>query len=92
MHFISFNRNNQLYTARWKGVPFIFKAGKALNERKAEMRIQFKNAPAASALFDENCPRNELVIRMQVNTFTFDVYQRTHDGVVLCLFRNLTLF
>jgi glucose-6-phosphate 1-dehydrogenase len=25
---------------RWDGVPFIFKAGKALNERKADVRIQ----------------------------------------------------
>lgn len=62
-------------TPRWKGVPFIFKAGKALNERKAEMRIQFKNAPAASALFDENCPRNELVIRMQPNEC---IYMKTN--------------
>jgi glucose-6-phosphate 1-dehydrogenase len=27
--------------ARWKGVPFILKAGKALNARKSEIRIQF---------------------------------------------------
>jgi len=27
---------------RWHGVPFILKCGKALNERKAEIRIQFK--------------------------------------------------
>lgn len=55
-------------TPRWHGVPFILKAGKALNERKAEMRIQFKDAPAADYLFDgEACPRNELVMRMQPN-------------------------
>jgi glucose-6-phosphate 1-dehydrogenase len=51
-------------TPRWYGVPFILKAGKATNERKAEMRIQFKDPPAASFLFEgegENyCPRNEL--------------------------------
>lgn len=48
-------------TPRWSGVPFIMKAGKALNERKAEMRIQFKDAPAASFLFSgSDCPRNEL--------------------------------
>jgi glucose-6-phosphate 1-dehydrogenase len=35
--------------ARWAGVPFILKAGKALNERKAEVRIQFR--PPASGLF-----------------------------------------
>jgi len=46
---------------RWHGVPIILKAGKALNERKAEMRIQFKDAPAAGYLFTEHeCPRNEL--------------------------------
>ena len=48
--------------ARWRGVPFILKAGKALNERKAEIRIQFKQNPAP--LFP-NAPNNELVIRVQ---------------------------
>ena len=53
-------------TPRWNGVPFVLKAGKALDERKAEMRIQFKDAPAASFLFQgEKIPRNELVMRMQ---------------------------
>jgi glucose-6-phosphate 1-dehydrogenase len=47
-------------TPRWHGVPFIMKAGKALNERKAEMRVQFKDAPAATFLFQDDCPRNEL--------------------------------
>jgi glucose-6-phosphate 1-dehydrogenase len=46
---------------RWDGVPMILKAGKALNERKAEMRIQFHDAPAGNFLFDgKPCPRNEL--------------------------------
>ena len=27
---------------RWRGVPFVLKCGKALNERKAEIRIQFR--------------------------------------------------
>jgi len=52
-------------TPRWEGVPFILKAGKALDERKAEIRIQFKDAPAASFMFDTPVPRNELVIRLQ---------------------------
>jgi len=50
---------------RWQGVPIIFKAGKALNERKAEMRIQFKDAPASEFLFGGVCPRNELVMKLQ---------------------------
>lgn len=47
---------------RWAGVPFILKAGKALNEQKAEIRIQFKDV--TSGLFPQ-ISRNELVIRVQ---------------------------
>jgi glucose-6-phosphate 1-dehydrogenase len=36
---------------------------KALNERKAEIRIQFKEVPGD--IFDNSCARNELVIRVQ---------------------------
>eukprot|EP00127_Corallochytrium_limacisporum_P006107 Clim_evm56s218 gene=Clim_evmTU56s218 len=47
---------------RWDGVPFIIKCGKALNERKAEVRVQFKK-PAGN-IFPE-AVRNELVFRVQ---------------------------
>jgi len=47
---------------RWDGVPFILKCGKALNERKAEIRIQFKKVPGK--LFESSSP-NELVMRVQ---------------------------
>ena len=50
---------------RWDGVPFILKSGKALNERKAEVRVQFKDVPGD--IFDNACSRNELVIRVQPN-------------------------
>mmetsp|Transcript_9202 Transcript_9202/g.19417 ORF Transcript_9202/g.19417 Transcript_9202/m.19417 type:complete len:531 (+) Transcript_9202:199-1791(+) len=51
---------------RWDGVPFILKAGKALNERKGEIRIQFKPAPGANRMFaGQEVPRNELVMRLQ---------------------------
>ncbi|KAK3755019.1 hypothetical protein QZH41_011068, partial [Actinostola sp. cb2023] len=50
---------------RWDGVPFILKCGKALNERKAEVRIQFHDVPGD--IFDGKCKRNELVIRLQPN-------------------------
>ena len=52
-------------TPRWDGVPFIFKAGKALNERRAEVCIQFRDAPAAEFMFDAKLPRNELVLKIQ---------------------------
>src|ERR1700712_2146617 len=49
---------------RWDGVPFILKAGKALNEQKTEVRIQFKDV--TSGIF-KDIPRNELVMRIQPN-------------------------
>ena len=53
--------------ARWEGVPFILKCGKALNERKAEVRIQFRTPPGGlfSASDDGATNRNELVLRVQ---------------------------
>lgn len=50
---------------RWDGVPFILKCGKALNERKAEVRVQFRDVPGD--IFGGKCRRNELVIRLQPN-------------------------
>jgi glucose-6-phosphate 1-dehydrogenase len=53
---------------RWAGVPFILRAGKALNERKAEVRIQLNDVPGAASTFDnKDVFRNELVIRLQPN-------------------------
>lgn len=48
---------------RWDGVPFILRCGKALNERKAEVRIQYKDVPGD--IFGGKPKRNELVIRVQ---------------------------
>jgi len=52
----------RINNSRWRGVPFILKCGKALNDRKAEIRIQFRNPD--SGLFPE-APPNELVLRVQ---------------------------
>lgn len=48
---------------RWDGVPFILRCGKALNERKAEVRLQFTDVPGD--IFNQRCQRNELVVRVQ---------------------------
>uniref|UniRef100_A0A8C3GBI0 glucose-6-phosphate dehydrogenase (NADP(+)) n=1 Tax=Cyclopterus lumpus TaxID=8103 RepID=A0A8C3GBI0_CYCLU len=48
---------------RWDGVPFILRCGKALNEQKAEVRLQFTDVPGD--IFGERCQRNELVVRVQ---------------------------
>jgi len=53
---------------RWDGVPFVLKAGKALNERKTEIRIQFHDVPGQLFAHDGAAtPRNELVVRVQPN-------------------------
>ncbi|KAI4222546.1 MAG: hypothetical protein L6R36_006067 [Xanthoria steineri] len=48
--------------ARWEGVPFILKSGKALSESKTEIRIQLKDTTDAM-LKDTN--HNQLIIRIQ---------------------------
>lgn len=52
----------EINSDRWKGVPFIVKAGKALEDKYVGIRIQFKDElhPYGSA-----SERNELVIRTQ---------------------------
>ena len=48
---------------RWDGVPFVLRCGKALNERKAEVRVQYRDVPGD--IFQGQAKRNELVIRVQ---------------------------
>ena len=63
--------------ARWDGVPFLMKAGKALHKRGCEIRIQFRHAPGniyadkkssgggGTTGNSSNAQCNELVIRIQ---------------------------
>lgn len=53
----------QIKNERWDGVPFILRCGKALNERKAEVRIQYRDVPGD--IFGGRSKRNEMVIRVQ---------------------------
>lgn len=48
---------------RWRDVPFIMKAGKALDEAKVEIRVQFRDVEKKL----EKIERNELVLRIQPN-------------------------
>ncbi|GBG00395.1 hypothetical protein Rsub_13219 [Raphidocelis subcapitata] len=54
-----------IHNERWAGVPFVLRAGKALNERGVFIRVQL--LPQASPLFNMVAPdmRNELVLRLQ---------------------------
>ncbi|KFM26514.1 Glucose-6-phosphate 1-dehydrogenase 2, chloroplastic [Auxenochlorella protothecoides] len=64
-----------LNNARWDGVPFLLKAGKALEGRMAEIRVQFRHVPGSlyrdklgfSAGMSSESATNELVIRIQPN-------------------------
>ncbi|GMH06822.1 hypothetical protein Nepgr_008662 [Nepenthes gracilis] len=54
----------RIHNERWEGVPFVLKAGKALNSRKAEIRVQFKDVPG-DIFKCKKQGRNEFVIRLQ---------------------------
>lgn len=45
---------------RWAGVPFVLKAGKALNERKAEIRVQLRSTPHFVFNGEPEAMRNEV--------------------------------
>ncbi|CAM6010700.1 unnamed protein product [Sphagnum balticum] len=55
--------------ARWDGVPFLMKAGKALHTKRAEIRVQFRHVPGnlykRNFGSDLDLATNELVIRVQ---------------------------
>ncbi|KAJ6329542.1 hypothetical protein OIU77_011087 [Salix suchowensis] len=55
--------------ARWDGVPFLMKAGKALHTRRAEVRVQFRHVPGnlykRNFGTDLDMATNELVLRVQ---------------------------
>ncbi|KAG0251286.1 Glucose-6-phosphate 1-dehydrogenase [Mortierella polycephala] len=50
---------------RWAGVPFVLKCGKALDQQKVEIRIQFKDLTHNNLFQKDVAARNELVIRVQ---------------------------
>uniref|UniRef100_A0A8B9K5M7 Glucose-6-phosphate 1-dehydrogenase n=1 Tax=Astyanax mexicanus TaxID=7994 RepID=A0A8B9K5M7_ASTMX len=64
---------------RWDGVPFILRCGKALNERKAEVRLQFTDVPGD--IFNAQCRRNELVVRVQPNEAIYAKMMSKKPGV-----------
>ncbi|KAL3506674.1 hypothetical protein ACH5RR_032056 [Cinchona calisaya] len=55
--------------ARWDGVPFLMKAGKALHTKKTEIRVQFRHVPGnlyrRNFGTDLDKATNELVLRLQ---------------------------
>ncbi|MED6274225.1 glucose-6-phosphate 1-dehydrogenase [Characodon lateralis] len=68
-----------VHNERWDGVPFILRCGKALNERKAEVRLQFTDVPGD--IFESKCQRNELVVRVQPNEAIYAKMMSKKPGV-----------
>lgn len=68
--------------ARWDGVPFLMKAGKALHTRGAEIRVQFRHVPGnlykKNFATDLDKATNELVIRVQPDE---GIYLRINNKV-----------
>ncbi|CCF56241.1 hypothetical protein KAFR_0A08070 [Kazachstania africana CBS 2517] len=71
---LAFHINND----RWRGVPIIMRAGKALNEGKVEIRLQYRDVP--SGMF-QNIPNNELVIRVQPNESVYMKFNAKTPGL-----------
>ena len=78
---------------RWKGVPFLVTAGKGLDARMTEIRIQFRDVPANIFCNVGECPvANELVIRIQPDEAIYLALVNKVPGMDLKLeTRNLDL-
>jgi glucose-6-phosphate 1-dehydrogenase len=63
---------------RWSGVPFVLKCGKALDQQKTEIRIQFKDV--CGNLFT-SLSRNEIVIRVQPNEAVYVKMMNKEPGL-----------
>jgi len=51
---------------RWRGVPFVLRAGKGLDVRESEVRVQFREVEDSPFRTGQrHLPQNELVIRIQ---------------------------
>ncbi len=56
----------QIRNERWRDVPFLITAGKALDAGMTEIRVHFRGVPGNLFCGDNGCPPpNELVIRVQ---------------------------
>lgn len=68
----------KIQNERWDGVPIIMRAGKALNEGKVEIRLQYK--AVASGVF-KDIPNNELVIRVQPDAAVYMKFNAKTPGL-----------
>ncbi|KAH8289613.1 hypothetical protein KR054_008061 [Drosophila jambulina] len=69
---------------RWRGVPFILRAGMALNDTKSEVRIQYKPVNCQPYHLNTGEIRNEMVLRTQPTEEFFMRLRLKKPGWDLC--------
>ncbi|KAG5596552.1 hypothetical protein H5410_037784 [Solanum commersonii] len=78
--------------ARWDGVPFLMKAGKALHTKRAEIRVQFRHVPGnlykRNFGTDMDKATNELVLRLQPDEAIYLKINNKVPGVGMRLDRS----
>lgn len=78
--------------ARWDGVPFLMKAGKALHTKRAEIRVQFRHVPGnlykGNFGTDMDKATNELVLRVQPNEAIYLIINSKVPGLGMRLDRS----
>jgi glucose-6-phosphate 1-dehydrogenase len=67
-------------TARWRGVPFLFTAGKGMDERVCELRVRFKPQPH-NAMMGIVGHQNELVMRIQPDEALYIISVAKEPGI-----------
>ena len=64
---------------RWRGVPFLFTAGKGMDERVCEVRVRYKRQPTNAMMGVEL--QNELVLRVQPDESVYMVTVAKEPGI-----------
>jgi glucose-6-phosphate 1-dehydrogenase len=64
---------------RWDGVPFIMKAGKALDSRKAEIRVQFKDVPGDIFKCEISVARRQSILKETIWALLSIAKERRED-------------
>jgi len=69
----------QVDTPRWRGVPFLFTAGKGMDERVCELRVRFKRLPTNTMMGVDS--QNELVMRVQPDESIYMITSAKEPGI-----------
>ena len=83
----------RIENSRWRGVPFLLRAGKGLDARRTEIRIRFREMPHNVFCELGCCPdANELVIRVQPDeTIYFRIVSKVPGAEMAMASRKLDL-